>query len=444
MQVTTKTGAATAAKTDLLVLLIRADSEAASKGAKKARRATSTLSFPPGFEDSGAAALEAGDLPTQFRSKCILYPSGKANAKRLLLIAVGNDVTTEKLRQCAAIAVQHAIQVKAPGCVLALADGVLESCATLGDEASGRALGEGVVLGAYKYDAPSGKKKEAAPTKTVVVMGEAHDLPKAMQKGVADGALRGASTCFARDLGNRAGNLLTPKGLAAEAKKLAGGSIRFLALGEARMKALGMGALLSVSRGSSEEAQLIVLEYEPKASGKAAGAKASKASSKRDTVLVVGKGLTFDAGGISIKPAAGMDEMRYDMCGGAAVLGLFHAIKSGAVTPKQRVVGVVPASENLLDGMASKPGDIVTACNGTTIEVLNTDAEGRLILCDALAWAIRTYKPSACVDLATLTGAVIVALGHEVTGAMGNDQALIDEVIAAGDRADDRCWQLPL
>ncbi|MCA8970786.1 MAG: hypothetical protein KDC95_13410, partial [Planctomycetes bacterium] len=157
-----------------------------------------------------------------------------------------------------------------------------------------------------------------------------------------------------------------------------------------------------------------------------------------------GKGLTFDAGGISLKPAGSMDEMRYDKCGGVAVLGLFHAIQSGAVTPKHRVIGVVPASENLPDGNANKPGDIVTACNGTTIEVLNTDAEGRLILCDALAWAIKTYKPDACVDLATLTGACIVALGHELSGAMGNDQELIDEVIDAGRRADDPCWQLPL
>ena len=165
------------------------------------------------------------------------------------------------------------------------------------------------------------------------------------------------------------------------------------------------------------------------------------------TVCVVGKGLTFDTGGISLKPGARMDEMRYDMCGGAAVLGLFHAIKGGALRGmrgKTRVVGVVAASENMPDASAQKPGDVVRACDGTTIEVLNTDAEGRLILADALAYANKTYKPEKIVDLATLTGAVIVALGHEATGIMGNDDELAHAVIDAGQEADEPLWQLPL
>jgi leucyl aminopeptidase len=163
-------------------------------------------------------------------------------------------------------------------------------------------------------------------------------------------------------------------------------------------------------------------------------------------VAVVGKGLTFDSGGISIKPAAKMDEMRYDMCGGAAVLGLFHAIRAGALRDARRlrVVGVVAAVENMPDADAQRPGDVVRACDGTTIEVLNTDAEGRLVLADALAWCKQQYEPDRIVDLATLTGACVVALGHEASGLFGNDQALIDELIEAGRRADEPLWQLPL
>jgi len=193
------------------------------------------------------------------------------------------------------------------------------------------------------------------------------------------------------------------------------------------MKKMGMNALLGVSRGSVEEAKLICLDYTPK------GAK--------ETVAVVGKGLTFDSGGISLKPGKKMDEMKFDMCGGAAVLGLFSILTE--LKPRQRVLGFVPTSENLPDAAAQKPGDIVTAYNGKTIEILNTDAEGRLILADALAYAT-TFKPAAIIDLATLTGAVLVALGHLATGAMANDDGLRDQVVAAGTQAGERCWPLPL
>lgn len=419
MQVTTKTTSALTTTTDLLVLLVTAKEKP---------------SFPQGYKKAGAAARSAGDLPTEFRSSCTLYPDGKASAKRLALICVGDEPNCEALRRCAALAQQHAASLKAKDFALALSSKVVKAMPKdVDDERTGIAIGEGLVLGAYDYAAPSKKKKDAAATKRASVQVLDGKLSAAMARGVKSGGARGEATCFARDLANRAGNLLTPTKLASEARKLAGGSIKFKALNESQMDKLGMGSLLSVSRGSSEDARMIVLDYTP-----------TKAGKSKDTLLVVGKGLTFDAGGISLKPGAGMDEMRYDMCGGAAVLGLFHGIKSGAIKPKHRIVGVVPASENLPDGKANKPGDIVTAYNGTTIEVLNTDAEGRLILCDALAWAIKTYKPKACVDLATLTGAVIMALGHEVSGAMGNDQKLIDEVIAAGERAGDRCWQLPL
>ena len=199
------------------------------------------------------------------------------------------------------------------------------------------------------------------------------------------------------------------------------------------MKRLKMGALLGVARGGKEPPRFLVLEH------KVAGAKG--------TVCVVGKGLTFDTGGISIKPSAKMDEMRYDMCGGGAVLGLIHALKNGGLKhrkPKCNIVGLVAASENMPGPDAQKPGDIVRAMDGHTIEVLNTDAEGRMILADAIAYARKFHKPKQIVDLATLTGAVVVALGHECAAVLGNDQKLADALIEAGAAADEPLWQLPL
>jgi len=204
-------------------------------------------------------------------------------------------------------------------------------------------------------------------------------------------------------------------------------------LERAAMERLRMGALLGVARGSDEPPRFIVLEY--------------RAGRAKGSVCVLGKGLTFDSGGISIKPAAKMDEMRYDMCGAAAVLGLFHALARGglgASRPRYDVIGLIAAAENMPGPNAQKPGDVVRAMDGHTIEVLNTDAEGRLVLADAIAYARRFHAPVRLVDLATLTGAVVVALGHECAGIMGNDQALIDALREAGLKADEPLWQLPL
>lgn len=204
--------------------------------------------------------------------------------------------------------------------------------------------------------------------------------------------------------------------------------LRVKILEESDMKELGMGSFLSVSRGSRQPAKLITLEYQ-------GGKKDSK------PIVLVGKGLTFDAGGISLKPGQGMDEMKYDMCGGAAVIGtLLAAVK---MQLPLNIIGLVPSSENMPDGDANKPGDIVTSMSGTTIEVLNTDAEGRLILCDALTYAER-YKPDVVIDLATLTGACLVALGRVPSGLLGNDDSLCNDLIKAGETACDSVWRLPL
>jgi leucyl aminopeptidase len=232
-----------------------------------------------------------------------------------------------------------------------------------------------------------------------------------------------------RDLGNLPGNICTPSYLASSAKKLARRfALKVKVLEQKQMQALGMGSLLSVSRGSRQPPKLIVLEYH--------GAK-----QPGNPVALVGKGITFDSGGISIKPAAAMDEMKFDMCGAASVLGAMHA--AAELQLPINIVGLIPSCENLPDGDANKPGDVVTSMSGQTIEVLNTDAEGRLILCDALTYSER-FKPKTVIDIATLTGACVVALGNHASGLLGNDQALMDKLLAAGNESADRAWQLPL
>ncbi len=234
---------------------------------------------------------------------------------------------------------------------------------------------------------------------------------------------------LARELSNLPGNICTPSYLADQAVELGErfDSVTTTILEEAEMEELGMGSLLSVSRGSREPAKLIIMNYQG-------------AGDDRPVVLV-GKGLTFDAGGISLKPSQGMDEMKYDMCGSASVFGTISAIAE--LNLPINVVGVVPSSENMPDGDANKPGDIVTSMAGKTIEILNTDAEGRLILCDALTYSER-FNPEIVIDIATLTGAVIVALGRQATGLMANDQDLADALLQAGNDSFDRTWQLPL
>jgi len=247
----------------------------------------------------------------------------------------------------------------------------------------------------------------------------------ALQQGlaIADGMV------LAKDLGNLPGNICTPSYLAQQAQELAAAcQLKLEVLERADMEALKMGALLSVARGSRQPPKLIVLQY-------------NGADAKQKPVVLVGKGITFDAGGISLKPPGEMDEMKYDMSGAGAVLGTFKAVAE--LKLPLNLVGIIPACENLPDGDANKPGDIVTSLSGQTIEILNTDAEGRLILCDALTYAER-FKPEVVVDIATLTGACVIALGHVATGLLANDDTLARALLHAGDAACDRAWHLPL
>jgi leucyl aminopeptidase len=250
-----------------------------------------------------------------------------------------------------------------------------------------------------------------------------------LESALAEAVATAEGTTLARTLGNLPANICTPAYLAAEAKKLAREfKLALEVLERDDMEKLGMGALLSVARASHQPPKLIVLRY-------------TGNSKNQKPLALVGKGITFDTGGISLKPAGEMDEMKYDMSGAASVLGTVRAL--AAMRAPVNVVGVIPACENMPGGAATKPGDVVTTLSGQTVEILNTDAEGRLILCDALSYAER-FNPEAVIDIATLTGACVVALGHVATGLFANDQKLADEIREAADDAWDRVWQMPL
>jgi leucyl aminopeptidase len=284
----------------------------------------------------------------------------------------------------------------------------------------------GVAEALYRFDQLKTQKKppEPALAEVILPLGSKAELQNALREAMATAS----GTALARTLGNLPANICTPAYLADEAKKLA----REFKLGvevleRKDMEKLGMGALLSVARASHEPPKLVVIKYQ--------GGKGAK------PLAFVGKGITFDTGGISLKPAAEMDEMKFDMSGAAAVLGTVRALAE--MRAPVNVVGIIPTCENMPGGHATKPGDVVTTLSGQTVEILNTDAEGRLILCDALSYAER-FQPDAVIDIATLTGACVIALGHVATGLFANDEKLAHEVRAAADDAWDRVWQMPL
>ncbi|WP_041523421.1 leucyl aminopeptidase [Gilvimarinus agarilyticus] len=280
----------------------------------------------------------------------------------------------------------------------------------------------------WQFDQLKSQKAPKLNINKIVV--NADGTSAAIKAALVQGQATGDGMNYARELGNLPGNVCTPSYLASQARALGRGQpkLSVSVLNEKQMQAEGMGSLLSVSAGSDEPAKLIVMEYR--------GAAKTKAPE-----VLVGKGITFDTGGISLKPGAGMDEMKFDMCGAASVFGTMKTLL--ALQPKINVVAIVAAAENMPSGGATKPGDIVTSMSGQTIEVLNTDAEGRLVLCDALTYAQR-FKPNSIVDIATLTGACVIALGSHAHGLYSNDQQFADQLLAAGIEAGDRAWQMPL
>ena len=386
--------------------------------------------LPPSLEGLDKAAggaigrvLASGDFSGKKDETAVLYPPGAA--PRVLLVGLGkpDEVDRNAIRRAAAISAKRARSLGVPRAALHLST---EARGKVPPADAGQAMAEGLNQGAWQYNEmkkPGEDKKP--PLERVEIL--AHDGPAELIRGHKVGEAIGAGQTFARGLQVLPGNVATPTYIANVARDLAqrhGFGITIL--DKAAIIKEKMGALLSVAQGSAEEPRFIALEYK--------GAEGAP-------VVLIGKGVTFDTGGISIKPAQNMEDMKYDMSGAAAVLGTFETL--GRLKPKVHVVGLIPSTENMPSGTAVKPGDVVTSHLGKTIEVINTDAEGRLILCDALSYA-RRYKPAAVVDIATLTGAIVVALGHSAAGVMGTDEKLVEEVRQAGERAGERVWELPL
>ena len=377
--------------------------------------------------------LADGDLSSAAGSTALVHRPRGVPAKRVLLVRLGarSGLDDRAFRRAAGAAARVVVGTGSRGAADCLGEAEVEGR----DEAwRVRAIAEAYGNAAYRFqECKSDKDETSAPRLRRVAVhssGGGSAGRAGARRALAEAVAVNGGKGLARDLGNRPGNVCTPSHLAECALALAGefDSMSAEVLEEERMRELGMGALLAVARGSRQPPKLIVLEY--------AGGERGEAP-----VVLVGKGVTFDSGGISIKPAATMDEMKFDMCGAASVLGAVRAAADLGLP--LNVTAVVPAVENLPDGQACKPGDIVTSLSGQTIEILNTDAEGRLILCDAMSYAER-FEPDTVIDVATLTGACVIALGHVASGLFTNSRELGDALLAASATSGDRCWELPV
>jgi leucyl aminopeptidase len=374
------------------------------------------------------SVIDSDELKGKEGDTVFLHLMGESlKAKRLLLIGVGErgDYGPAQVSQMGGAAVRflRGKNVKSVALV-PRADGDTEKTVST--------VVEGAITGLFEPDKYRTVEKEQREIERLVVVVAGADQ-QALERGVERGRIVGESVNFTRDLANEPGAYMTPTNMAERAHEIANEfGLSIDVLDEARMEQEGMGSLLSVTHGSDEPAQLIVLKYTPADSG-----------GKTDNQLLafVGKGITFDSGGISLKPGENMELMKYDMTGGATVMGAMRAIAQ--LKPSIPVLGVAPCSENLPSGKATKPGDVVRAMTGKTIEVINTDAEGRLVLADAIAYA-KKLGATRIVDMATLTGAVSIALGDVNTAILGTDQQLINEVIEAGKEVGEKFWQLPL
>jgi leucyl aminopeptidase len=376
------------------------------------------------------AALKSGDISGKPGSTLLLRGVAGTSAARVLLVGMGPDETVSEKNFVSGVNAA----MKAFGS-LGAADAIIAFPITevkeRNQESAVRAIVNAAFEAEFRSDAQK-SKKEPAPAGVRKLTLAAASTPQ-MKAALAQAIAIGNGTTLTKELGNLSANVCTPTYLANTARKLAADyGFDIEVLERKQLEALKMGSFLSVAAGTHEPPKFIVLKH--------MGGKPKDAP-----VVLVGKGITFDTGGISIKPGPGMDEMKYDMCGAGSVLGTFRAI--GEMNLKLNVVGIIAATENMPSGHATKPGDIVTSMNGLTIEILNTDAEGRLVLCDALTYAER-FNPAAVVDIATLTGACIVALGHHKSGLFtrGDDahEQLADELLAAGRQAGDTAWRLPI
>jgi len=375
------------------------------------------------------ALRKRGDMTGQSGQQLLLPQISGIAAQQLLLVGCGkrNDMSVQTF-----VKLMNGVAAKLKACGASDASLFFEELYIEERDSAWIAQQAAKILTAstYNYDAFKSKKRPAAKLKKVFVHHDQRGDHKALKIALGMGRAVAMGMASARDLGNAPGNLCTPTYMANQAKSLARKhkALTTKIIDEKQMKEMGMGALLSVSAGSDEPAKLIVMEYK-------GGPKTQK------PVVLLGKGITFDTGGISLKPGGGMDEMKFDMCGAASVFGTLTAILELALPIN--VVFMVTSAENMPSGRATKPGDIVTTMSGQTVEILNTDAEGRLVLCDALTYAER-FKPRAVIDVATLTGACVVALGKHATGLYSNQDELAASLLEAGEKAYDRAWRMPL
>jgi len=373
--------------------------------------------------------LKNGDVSGHLGRCVVLTDVSGVRAARVAVVGLGkfSAFDVRKYRRALAAALQAISRSKSRQILNSL---TLEKTGGAGSYYLARHTAQAVGDALYRFtEMKSGKKPPAMPLKKVgMAVAGRGDAAKAL-RGANHGDAIVSGMTIAKDLGNLPANVCTPSYIARAAQKLARGNknLQTRVLNETEMKRLGMHSLLSVTAGTKEPAKLIVMQYKGKAG--------------RKPVVLVGKGVTFDSGGISLKPGPGMDEMKYDMCGAAGVIGTIAAVAKLKLPINLNVV--VPAVENLPSGRATKPGDVVKSMSGQTIEVLNTDAEGRLILCDALTYS-RRFKPDAIIDVATLTGACVIALGHHRTAVMSNDDGLSADIVAAGLSSEDRGWPMPL
>jgi len=354
---------------------------------------------------------------------------GGIASTRILVVGLGKQVEgTDDMREQLRLA-GGTIAAKARSCKAKEVLVVLPEIKDITTSDTAEAMSEGLVLGNYTFD--KYKKQDEnreKPVKSFLLTGLG--AATSIRRGMKLGRGAAAAACKSRDMANEPGNVWTPDKFAGFAKKLGGQyNLKCRIIEKAAMEKLGMGGILAVNQGSATPPKLVILEY--------------ICNKKNPTLMIVGKGLTFDSGGVSLKPAAGMQDMKYDMCGGAAAITAMQAVGEEQ-PPNVNVVALIPTTDNMSGSAAVKPGDIITHFGGKTSEIINTDAEGRLILADALAYGIKTYKPDAVVDLATLTGAVIVGLGHHRTGLLANNDILADRLLSAGEHAGEPLWRLPL
>jgi leucyl aminopeptidase len=384
------------------------------------------------LEGAISALIADGEVRGREGEATVLHTLGMVPTKRVVVAGLGRRERfgTDTVRTVSAVAARtlRRLNVKRAASIVHGA-----GIGGLDPASAAQALAEGAALGLYTFDRHKARKADdpALELEELVLLEQDPARAAALEEGVRRGLALADAVITARDLVNEPANIMSPIALAEAAERVAEeASLAYSVLEPWQMRELGMGSLLGVAQGSANEPRMIILEY------------FGDPEHPDNNIALVGKGITFDTGGISLKSASGMWEMKGDMAGGASVVGAMKAI--AALAPRINVLGLVPAVENMPSGTAQRPGDVVRAMNGKTIEVDNTDAEGRLILADAMCYAVGEKHARRMVDIATLTGAIVVALGHVATGVMGTSQRLVDEVLDASKDTGEKMWQLPL